>query len=323
VYRVITAVSVAATLLYGAATTQAANLQTGAGAGASGHPDKPEIMMRIRGAAHGHGGGGGGSNNLSYHGGINGTGVETGSDKVYLVYWGSQWNSNDTSNEAAIQQNFFSHVGGSSWNKSVTQYCQGVATGTTNCGPSGTHVPNPTGLLGRVWTDNSVAAPTSPTQSQLAAEAVAAAAHFGNTSAAANTHVQYVINTAHNNNSNGFGSQYCAWHSSTSSSYGNLAYTNMPYITDAGFNCGADFVSGPTDGITIVGGHEFAETETDIFPNGGWLDGSGSENGDKCAWIGTGQGAAAVVSMNGASFPVQSLWSNAFNGNAGGCVTSS
>ena len=37
------------------------------------------------------------------------------------------------------------------------------------------------------------------------------------------------------------GAQYCAWHSSTSSSYGTLAYTNMPYVTDAGASCGANF----------------------------------------------------------------------------------
>jgi serine protease len=79
---------------------------------------------------------------------------------------------------------------------------------------------------------------------------------------------------------------------------------------------------GLTDGITIVGGHEFAETETDIFPDGGWLDRNGAENGDKCAWISSGQGASANVSFNGASFPVQSLWSNAFNSGAGGCVLS-
>ncbi|HET8909687.1 MAG TPA: hypothetical protein VFN11_22250, partial [Ktedonobacterales bacterium] len=166
----------------------------------------------------------------------------------------------------------------------------------------------------------------SPTQSQLAAEAVRAAAHFNNTTFTSNTTVQYVVNTATGNNMNGFGTQWCAWHSSTSSTFGNIAYTNMPYITDAGASCGANFVngggSGLTDGITIVGGHEFGETETDIFPNGGWLDGSGSENGDKCAWISSGQGASANVTMNGASFPVQSLWSNAFNSNAGGCVLS-
>jgi serine protease len=277
-------------------------------------------VMKIKDNRQRHGGG---SSNLFYHGGTGGVGVETGGDKVYLVYWGSQWNNNDPSGEAALQQSFFNHVGTSSWNNSVTQYCEGVASGTVTCGSSGTHAVNPSGVLGGVWFDNSSAAPSSPSQSQLAGEAVNAASHFGNTSASVNDSVQYVINTATGNSSGGFGTQYCAWHSSTSSSFGNIAYTNMPYITDAGPACGADFNGlGANAGITIVGGHEFAETESDIFPNGGWLDGRGNENGDKCAWISSGQGAIASVSMNGASFPVQSLWSNAFNSNAGGCVQS-
>jgi serine protease len=130
-----------------------------------------------------------------------------------------------------------------------------------------------------------------------------------------------VINTATGNNASGFGTQYCAWHSSTSSPYDTLAYTNMPYITDAGASCGANFNGlGPTAGITIVGGHQFAETETDIFPNGGWLDGSGAENGDKCAWLSSGQGASANIFLSTGTFAVQSLWSNAFNKNSGGCV---
>ncbi|MFN2466324.1 MAG: hypothetical protein ABR598_08695 [Candidatus Dormibacteria bacterium] len=267
---------------------------------------------------------GGGTSNLTYHGGVGGVGVETGADKVYLVYWGSQWNNNDPSGEAAIQQNFFNHVGGSSWNNSVTQYCEGVGSGTVFCNGAGTPATNPAGVLGAIWYDNGSAAPSQPTQSQLASEAIAAASHFGNPSAASNNQVQYVINTATHNSSSGFGTQYCAWHSSTSSSFGNIAYTNMPYITDAGTSCGAGFVNTPgtTDGVTIVGGHEFAETESDIFPNGGWLDSNGKENGDKCAWISSGQGASANVLLNGASFPVQSLWSNAFNSNAGGCVLS-
>ena len=162
---------------------------------------------------------------------------------------------------------------------------------------------------------------THPTQSQLAAEAVKAAGHFGNTTATANTTVQYVINTSTGHSMRGFGTQWCAWHSSTSSTYGNVAYTNMPYITDAGASCGANFNGlGAKAGITIVGGHEFAETETDIFPNGGWLDSSTAENGDKCAWISSGQGASANVTMNGVTFPVQSLWSNASAG--GECVLS-
>jgi serine protease len=121
---------------------------------------------------------------------------------------------------------------------------------------------------------------------------------------------QFVIATAHNNNASGFGSSYCAWHSSTSSSYGNIAYTNLPYMTDAGASCGAGFNGlGATAGITIVEGHELAETITDQFPSGGWLDRNGQENGDKCAW--TSGTSNQQMGTSGPSFPVQPLWSNA------------
>jgi hypothetical protein len=259
--------------------------------------------------------------NLSYHGGTGGIGVET-APKIYLVLWGSQWTNNDPSGEEAILNNLYSNVGGSNWSNSVTQYCQGVSSGTVSCNGAGTPAGNPTGLLAGVWYDNASTAPGRPKQSQLAAEAVRAAAHFGNTTAASNASVQYVIATSTGHSSSGFGTQYCAYHSSTSSSYGNVAYTNLPYITDAGASCGANFNGlGATAGITIVGGHEMAETMTDQFPNGGWLDSAGAENGDKCAWISSGQGASAnVLLTNGTSVPVQSLWSNAFNNGAGGCV---
>ncbi len=263
--------------------------------------------------------------NLAYNGGVNGVGVETGPNLVYLVYWGSQWNSNDPSGEANIEQSFFSNVGGSSWNNVVTQYCEGVAVGTTTCDPSATAATNPPNLLAGVWYDNSSAAPSSPTQTDLANEAINAAAYFGNTTPDSNTTVEYVINTATGNNMAGFGTQWCAWHDYVSSSYGNIAYTNMPYITDAGSSCGADNVNpdpaGATDGITLVGGHEFAETETDIYPSGGWIDSAGAEIGDKCAWV-SGAGAATNVSINGVTFPVQSLWSNAAAGGAGDCAFS-
>lgn len=320
----LTGVAVAAATLalaVGVFTTSAqAATQSASGASATHHP----VYMGIRGGkAKGchHHCGGGGSNNLVYAGGTGGVGVETGADQVYLVYWGSQWNGNDPSGEAAIQNNFFSHVGASSWNNTVTQYCEGVASGTVTCGGSGTPAANPSGsLIAGTWYDNAAAAPSSPTQAQIAAEAASAAAHFGNSS---HTTVQYVINTASGDSMNGFATQWCAWHDYTSSVYGNIAYTYMPYITDAGASCGAGFNGlSQTAGITIVGGHEFAETETDIYPSSGWVDGTGSEIGDKCAWISSGQGASANVTMNGATFPVQSLWSNAFNSGAGGCVLS-
>jgi hypothetical protein len=270
--------------------------------------------------AHRHSGGG--SKNLYYNAGTGGIGVET-APKVYLVLWGAQWNNNDPSSETAILQSFYGGVGGSSWLNSVTQYCQRVASGTIFCNGSGQAAGNQAGIFGGVWADNAAAAPARPTQSQLAAEAVNAAAHFGNTNATSNASVQYVIATASGNNAIGFGTQYCAWHSSTGSSYGNIAYTNLPYITDAGGSCGANFNGlGPNAGITIVGGHELAETITDQFPSTGWLDSGSAENGDKCAWISSGQGASADITLSTGNFAVQSLWSNAFNSGAGGCVLS-
>ena len=226
--------------------------------------------------------------NLTYHNGK----VET-TPAVYLVFYGSQWSS-DPSGEAAILQNFFSHVGGSAWANIDTQYYQ---TGPVYAG-------NQTGVLKGVWYDNTAAAPAHPTQSQLAAEATKAATHFASSS---NVNAQYVIATSHGNSASGFGTQYCAWHSST----GNISYTNLPYITDAGASCGANFNSlGPNAGITIVEGHEFSETVTDPFPSSGWVDSSGAEIGDKCAWT----AATSLQSLNGASFPVQPLWSNAISG---------
>ncbi len=313
-----------AALVVGALLTLALAQGASAAPPVGSAPFGPVSVMRVFGGhGHGPGGGGGGtSSNLSYHGGN----VET-APRVYLVFWGSQWTTGtnpDPSGEAAILQSFMSGVGSSSWLNSVTQYCQGVASGTIFCNGAGTPAGNQVGILTGVWSDSGSAAPSKPSQSQLAAEAVKAAAYFGNTASGSNASTQYVIATATGNNASGFGTRYCAWHSSTSSTYGTVAYTNLPYITDAGASCGANFNGlGADAGITIVEGHELAETITDQFPSGGWLDSSGLENGDKCAWISSGQGAAADVTFpDGSTFPVQSLWSNAFNSDAGGCVLS-
>jgi serine protease len=274
-------------------------------------PAKTSVMRVFKGKPAKPGSGG---NNLSYRGGVGGIGVET-APKVYLVVWGSQWGlngSNDPSGEVGILQSFYRNVGGSQWLNSVAQYCQGVASGTSTCSPSNPqHAGNEAGMYVDTWYDTGSTAPSHPTQSQLAAEAVKAAGNFGNTSASSNASVQYVIATSPGNSMSGFATSWCAWHSSTSSQYGNIAYTNLPYMTDAGYSCGAGFNGMPaTAGITIVGGHELAETITDQFPNGGWLDRNGEENGDKCAW----SAATSPQTIGTGSFPVQPLWSNSSNG---------
>jgi len=276
--------------------------------------------MKVNKPAH-HKGGGGGVLLASHGGAIEQT------PAVYLVYWGPQWASgfgtspNASSDAQTYIQGFFGNVGGSSWANSTTQYCQGVASGTTNCaGKVGAaFVTSPRGQLAGVWNDTS-AVPSRLGTSSIAAEALTAVAHFGY-----NPNADYMVFTPSGHSTSGFGTQFCAWHSSTNSSSGPVSFSNMPYQPDAGAACGMNFVNGNGyfDGFSIVGGHEYAETITDPFPSTGWIDGAGAENGDKCAWISSGQGAAQNVTLSGgASYPVQSLWSNAFNGGAGGCVVS-
>jgi hypothetical protein len=122
--------------------------------------------------------------------------------------------------------------------------------------------------------------------------AVAAATHFGNTTAASNRNAQYVILSPRGTTPDGFNTSsgnFCAWHDwngdstlsggAVSSSVGDVAFTNMPYVTDAGSSCGAGFVNsgsaGAADGVTMVEGHEYAETVTDQNPAGGWTDSTG------------------------------------------------
>jgi serine protease len=262
---------------------------------------------------------------LTFQGGVNGIGVVSSIPKVYLVFWGSQWvNGGDPNGAATYLQDFYAGIGtgGEKWSGTMTQYCDGpdVATGASSCPSGAPHVGYPSsGSLSNVWFDDSAPVPTDATQAQIAAEAVAAAAHFGNTSAAANRYAQYVIAFPSGADPDGFpNAGFCAWHAYTSSSYGDIPYTNLPYQTDAGTSCGQDFVNsgGTLDGFSIVGGHEYAETLTDELPTGGWCDSalgcSSHEDGDECAWIppGTQPGGAANVSMGNGAYAMQSTWSN-------------
>jgi hypothetical protein len=289
------------------------------------------------------------ANDLSYGGGIDGIGVTTGSEKVYLVFYGSQWGSESTDSNGDVNlsgdpdgvapylQEFFKGLGtdGELWSGVMTQFCDGVSTGAQSCPSSNTeHVAYPTGgALAGVWVDETSASPSSATGNQLAAEAISAAGHFGNTTASANRDAQYVIVSPTGTDPDGWlENGFCAWHDYNgdsslsggplSSPYGDIAFTNLPYVPDQGSSCGQDFVNGngTLDGVSIVEGHEYAETITDQNPAGGWTDSSGEETGDKCAWItpGTTGGSFDLTTATG-TYAVQTTWANDDNGGSGGC----
>ncbi|TMC04350.1 MAG: hypothetical protein E6J41_25195 [Chloroflexi bacterium] len=240
------------------------------------------------------------SRNLQYMGGS-----VLAVPKAFIIFWGPDWNTGWTTGGFTSAQaqtyitSFFGGVGGGSWINSTTQYCSGVAAGSQTCGSTG-RITNPTAQFGGSWVDTTTV-PTRPTD-------------------------------PHNKSISGFGTQFCAYHDNTSFNGQPLAYANMPYAPDAGTSCGRNFVNasnssfgnGFFDGLSIVAGHEYAEAVTDAFPSNriAWLDTSGEENGDKCAWnTGPGpQSASTNVTEGSHSFAVQSLWSNAANSATGGCV---
>jgi serine protease len=234
--------------------------------------------------------------NLTYHNGP----IQT-APKMYVVFWGSAWSgSGDPNGVASRMKSFLAVIGGSRWLNSVTQYTQS----------GGAHVGNAAGSFVGSYIDTTSSPPSAPSQSQLAAEAVKAAAHYGDYS----SNAAYIVALPHGIKPSGFGTQYCAYHSSTTAAGHTIGWTNDPYLPDVGASCGANSVNsnGTLDGVSIVFGHEQAETETDPFPNSGWLDSSGAENGDKCAWTNLEN------NPNAGGYPTQPLWSNANNG----CVQS-
>jgi hypothetical protein len=279
------------------------------------------------------------SKDVRFRGGIDGVGVTTGPPKVYLVFWGNQWgtegtNANgyatftgDPNGVAPDLQAFFAGLGTHKelWSGVMTQYCEGVTTGTINCGKAGQHVGYPTGgALAGIWEDNSIASPSQSTAHQIAQEAVKAAAHFGNITTASNRDNQYFIVSPTGANPDGYRQGgFCAWHDFTGDASMDgggavggpgtpLAFTNLPYIPDAGVNCGAGVVNpgNQLDGVTIVSGHEYAETITDQFPAGGWTANNGEETADLCAWKTSGTGRMEDLHLTTGTFAVQGTWSN-------------
>ena len=294
------------------------------------------------------------ANNVRYGGGNDGIGVTTGDERVYLVFFGSQWGtqstnskgdvtlSGDPSGEAPYLQEMFKGLGtgGEQWSGVATQYCQGVSAGAQTCPATAPHVAYPHGgALAGVWVDESAASPTQATGHDLATAAVNAATHFGNTTPSSNRDAQYVILSPHGTHPDGFNTPdvlFCAWHDwngdtlltggPVTSPDGDIAFTNMPYVTDAsdaGADCGANFVragsAGKLDGVSIVEGHEYAETITDQNPAGGWLDLGGEETADKCAWLQTGSGKVALLTLPTGTFAMQGIWANNANSGKGGC----
>lgn len=230
--------------------------------------------------------------NLNYNGGP----VQT-QPKIDIVYWGWQsipdYNA-DPDDVYDYLNGFYNSIGGGAWINTDTQYY----------GYNG-YIANTNPQLGGVYYDSST--PPNPySDYDVQSEAQAVANYAGD----ASVNVNYVVVTPSGYTTSGFGSQWCAYHSYN----GSVSYTDLPYIPNAGGSCGQGSVNypGTNDGVSIVGGHEEAETQTDPQPSSGWVDSSGEENGDKCAWQGLEDNPYA------GNYATQPIWDNRI----GGCAQS-
>jgi hypothetical protein len=258
-------------------------------------PGKPAILVPYRHRIKGSGGG-----NLLYNGG-----PVQASPQVFLLFWGSWWNSScsNTQGNGSDAESYlygFTHgMGGPTDHQTPVdaQYNDSAGDYPTS--------PVPSNQVFASWNADCTDPPASATDAQLASEAAGYASYLqGQGFTIGNSTQIVVVSPSGTNPGGGFGSQYCAYHNVTSFGSGSLSWTNLPYMPDAGSNCGANFVQGPDDGWSIVEGHEFNESVTDPFINA-WIDNQGFETGDKCAW----QGLYAQTMSTG-SFAMQPEWDN-------------
>lgn len=216
---------------------------------------------------------------------------------VYLVFWGSQWNS-DTNGIPAYLTNLFNGLGTGpdTWSPTTSQYTNSAGQGPAFGGA----------VLRGVWMDNAKAEPTNPSANAVASEGNRGASHFG---VSGNINAQIVVLSAHGTHPDGWpNSGFCAYHDYS----GTVSYTNMPYQLDApaGSRCPNGVLGGKLDAFSIVEGHEYAESITDPQAGNGWVAPNGEEIGDQC------EGNFQKVTLPTGTFALQPLWSN----RADGCV---
>ncbi len=195
--------------------------------------------------------------------------------KVYFDFWGFK-KYGDPDKIRPLLIDYAKAMGGSGHNNIETQYYQGSTA-------SKTFITNPADQFGGSWIDNA-AVPKTPTDPQIAAEALKAVDHFGYDADGV-----YFVVTPHAHGEANFPEHWCSYHSATVVKKQTIAYVYFPYLPDGGSSCGANSIkppageSAPDEGVTIMAGHEIGETITDPTPSTAW-DGPSGEIADVCAF---------------------------------------
>jgi serine protease len=282
--------------------------------------------------------------NLTYDGG-----PVQDTPRVYVVFWGPKWNTSAATSAKNYITGLFAGIGltgkGDFWSGIVKQYGGLVGQPNNTSVLAGTWVDT-------ADAPPSSNPSTAVTMDTLAAVALDASVHFnvpripiqddiviasqqGTCFAPLDSTDPTSTFAGNCGTPQPSGNGYCAFHSSDGLTLGTqyLPWISLPYQPDAQANCGQGFAPGfgANAGFSINGARELMETITDPIGDG-WNDlgdtvdttdnvYGGGEIGDKCLWAGSlwnqnPPDPIGNITLNGGSYAMQSLWSNA----AGGCV---
>ncbi|MBV8829016.1 MAG: hypothetical protein JO108_07265 [Acidobacteriaceae bacterium] len=241
-----------------------------------------------------------GGNGISYHGGpliLNGT-------NVHYIWYGD-WSNN---NAEPILEELARNIGGSPYFNINTTYYDGSAN----------HVANAVNFLGSSRDKYS----QGTALSDSGVQAVVAAQNPTDTNG-----VYFVLTSADVNETSGFCTNYCGWHTSARINGLDIKFAFIGNPDRCPNACAAQTTSpngnAGADGMASIIAHEMEEATTDPDLNA-WYDQRGEENADKCAWTfgqtyTAGNGSLYNMTLGSRQFLIQRNWVNA---NGGYCAVS-
>jgi hypothetical protein len=230
--------------------------------------------------------------------------VILGTTNVYYIWYGN-WANNASA--VAILSDLASNIGGSPYFNINTTYSDGVPNLVSN---SVRFVASTTDNYSRGTALNDSDIQT------IVSSAISSARLPLDTNG-----VYFVLTSADVNETTGFCTNYCGWHTYGVISGSNIKYSFVGNPDRCPAAC-AFQATGPNgnagaDGMASIIAHELEETATDPLLNA-WYDSNGQENADKCAWtFGTTYtvgGAQANMKLGPRDYLIQQNWVNASGG---------
>jgi hypothetical protein len=237
---------------------------------------------------------------ILYHGGP----VMLGTTNVYFIWYGN-WTNNTA---VSLLSHLASNIGGSPYFNINTTYSNGA----------GAHVSNSVRYVTST-TDNY--SQTTSLSDAGVQNVVSSAITSGRLPKDSNA-VYFVLTSADVNETSGFCTQYCGWHTHSTIGGADIKYAFVGNPDRCPSACEAQSTSpngNPgADGMASILSHELEESVTDPDLNA-WFDRRGAENADKCAWtFGTvfaaANGSAYNVVLGGTQYLIQRNWVNSGNG---------